>query len=156
MNESYDLLFLNLRAVTTCILLLEYMYILALPLIPPWESHMLCASVSTWVKYDFNHVLKLHHIVPLMLYLLWAGHAMSKLGYAATPSIAVTEQHIGIWQLAFGSFFVFSLMLLPGLWHRHDCLVEKQLAVNMLFFTQLWIFAMGIRVSKLCFNTKAP
>ena len=38
-------------------------------------------------------------------------------------------------ELAFdGLFFVFSLMLLPGLWHIRDCLVEKQPAVKSLVF----------------------
>ena len=57
------------------------------------------------------------------------------LGYATTHSVAATERHMSRWQLAFDSLvFVFSLMMLPGLWHRRDCLVVKQLTINKLFF----------------------
>ena len=68
----------------------------------------------------------------------WASHAMAKLGYAATPS---TGQHTGRRQLAFNSLiFVFSLVLLPGLWHRYNCLVKiEQPVVKSLVFGQLWI-----------------
>ena len=36
------------------------------------------------------------------------------------------------------SRFLVSLVLLPGLWHRRNCLVEKQSAVDSLVFTRLW------------------
>ena len=56
---------------------------------------------------------------------MWTGHAMPKLGYAATPSIDYWTTY-GQMQLAFDSIiYMFSLMLLPGLWHRCDCPVEK-------------------------------
>ena len=76
-----------------------------------------------------------------------AGYAMFKLGYVAMPSIdkiVVVERHTGRWQLVFdGLVFMFSLMLLPGLWHRCDCLDEKQPAVKELVFAQLWISRNG-------------
>ena len=41
--------------------------------------------------------------------------------YAATPFIAATEWRTGRWQLAFDCLvFVYSLVLLPGLWHKCD------------------------------------
>ena len=47
-----------------------------------------------------------------------------------TPFIAAITM-----QLAFDCLvFMFSLMLLPGQWHRCDCLVEKQPAVKSLVF----------------------
>ena len=54
----------------------------------------------------------------------------------------VTLRRTGRWQLTFNSLiFVFSLVLLTGLWHtcRCDCLVEKQPTVKRLVFAQLWI-----------------
>ena len=51
--------------------------------------------------------------------------------YICTPFISATEWRTGRWQLAFDNrAFMFSLELLPGPWHRHDCLVEKQSAVE--------------------------
>ena len=65
---------------------------------------------------------------------MWAG-LCPNWGYAATPFIAATEWRMGTWQLAFdGLVFMFLLMLLPGLWHKCDCLVEKQPAVKSLVF----------------------
>ena len=61
---------------------------------------------------------------------------MSRLeGYAAMPFIAATELRTGRWQLVFGGLVLkFLLVLLSGLLHRHDCLVENQPAVKILVF----------------------
>ena len=48
-----------------------------------------------------------------------AMHAMSKLGYAATPSIIAAA-------------------VLPDLWHRHNYLVKKLSVVGSLVFVRLW------------------
>ena len=46
--------------------------------------------------------------------------------------------------LAFDSLvFVFSLLLLPGVWDRCDCPVEKQPTVKRLVFPRLWISCNG-------------
>ena len=78
----------------------------------------------------------------------WAG-----LCHVATPFIAATELGTGRWQLTFDSLvFVFSLMLLPGLWYRHDCLVEKQAAVKSLVLLDFGALATSAKVSKSCCN----
>ena len=70
---------------------------------------------------------------------MWADQCPNK-DYAVTPLIAATERRTSRWQLAFDSLvFMFSLVLLPGLWHRRDCLVEGQPAVKSLVFASLWI-----------------
>ena len=65
-------------------------------------------------------------------------HAMSKLGYADTPSIIagmLLWTYGTRWQLAFNSLFVmFSPVLLPDLWHTRNYLVEKQSMVASLVF----------------------
>ena len=83
-----------------------------------------CASEA-----DYN---KVHVNAPFIVVQLALGLANVQIKcYAATPFVAATERCMGRWQLAFNSLvFMFSLMLLPGLWHRHDCLVEKQPAVE--------------------------
>ena len=43
--------------------------------------------------------------------------------------------HVATIQL---SHFHVSLVLLPALHHRHNCLVKKQFAVDSLVFTWLW------------------
>ena len=61
-------------------------------------------------------------------------------GYTAMPFVAATEQRKGRWQAALdGLVFMFSLMLLPGLWHKCDCPVEKQPTVKNLVFLDLGI-----------------
>ena len=62
---------------------------------------------------------------------MWTGNTMFKLGYAAMSTIAITKRRTG----SFDSLvFVFSHVLLPRLRHRLNCIVEKQLNVNGLFF----------------------
>ena len=60
---------------------------------------------------------------------------MPKLGYADTPSV-ISEWRSGTrWQLAFNSLVVmFSLVLLPDLWHRRNYLVEKRSVMVSLVF----------------------
>ena len=45
------------------------------------------------------------------------------------------------------SHFHVSLVLLPGLWHRRNCLVKKQSAVGSLIFDFV-THAMAVKVSK--------
>ena len=56
---------------------------------------------------------------------MWAGQWC----YAAMPFIAATES------VQADSSYPSAIMLLPGLCHRRDCLVEKQSAVKNLVFT---------------------
>ena len=75
-----------------------------------------CSSLSKSQQKEFGRI-KVH-----------LGWPMSKLGLCSHAVYATTEWCTGRWQLAFDSLvFVSSVMLLPGLWHRCDCLVEKQL-----------------------------
>ena len=84
--------------------------------------------------------------------------AKSKLSYADMPSnIAAcycTEWCMGTrWQLAFNSLVVmFSLMLLPDLWHRHNYLVENGLWWPVWSSLDFGTLAMGVKVSKSCHN----
>ena len=72
------------------------------------------STISTWA----DHVIKL------------CCHAFNCCYWMAYGQMAAS-----LWQ----SHFVFSLVLLPGLWHRRDCLIEKQPTVKRLVFAWVWI-----------------
>ena len=78
-----------------------------------------------------------------------AAHAYSvRTGYVFFGTIvADIEQCTGMAASLQQSGFLFSLMLLPDLYYRHDCLVEKQPTVKSLDLLQR-----GITVSKSCSN----
>ena len=75
---------------------------------------------------------------------------MSELWLCCHAFIAATEWHMGRWQLAFVCLvFIFSLMLLPGLWYRHDCLSSyKAIRCEEFGFHLTLEWATDIKVSK--------
>ena len=72
-------------------------------------------------------------------------HAMPKLGFQLLLSVQ---------QLAFNHSFIvmFSLVLLPDLWHRCNYLAEKQFAEGSWSLLDFGMLPTSIKVSKLCHN----